>query len=376
MLWGLAVCWSAGWSVAAEPAAQGSKAKMGIEKRSFGKTAAGEPVTLFTCTNSHSLVLKLSDYGATVVAVETPDKNGKLANINLGFDSQAKHEAHGAFFGATVGRFANRIAKGQFTLDGKTYKVATNNGANHLHGGLRGFDKVMWKAEPIESGDAVGVKFSYRSKDGEEGYPGNLDVTVTYTLTNSDELKMEYTAATDKATVLNLTNHNYWNLAGAGQGTILDHQLQLMADQYVPVDLGGIPTGKLADVKGTVMDFTTPHTIGERIGKLPAQGDNPGGYDHNYVLRGQDGKLTLAARVKEPKSGRVMEVYTTQPGVQLYTGNYLDGDAKNGGHPKNAAFCLETQHYPDSPNQPSFPSTVLKPGEKFHQVTVHKFSAE
>lgn len=366
-------------AMAAEPSSATnprSKNAVSLKQVPFGKTPHGEVVTLTTCTNAHGLVLKLIDYGATVVAVETPDRHGKLANINLGFDTLDAYLKHKAHFGTTIGRFGNRIAKGKFTLDGHAYQLATNNGPNHLHGGPGGFDQVMWKAQPIESGDAVGVKFTYRSKDGEEGYPGNLDSTVSYTLTNDDELKIEYSAKTDKPTVVNLTNHCYWNLAGAGSGNVLGHELQLNADAYIPVDGTAIPTGQIAPVAGTVMDFTKSHAIGARLKETNNGPGVPQGYDHCYVLRSQDGSLALAVRVKEPNSGRVMEVYTTEPGIQLYTGNFLDGDPINGGHKQHAAFCLEAQHYPDSPNQPKFPTTVLKPGATYHQLTMHKFAAE
>lgn len=346
---------------------------MKVEQSGFGKTEAGEAVTLFTCTNEHGLVLKLIDYGAIVVAVETPDRNGRLANINVGFTSLDGYLQRHPYFGATVGRFCNRVAKGKFSLNGKSYTLAVNNGANHLHGGLKGFDKQMWKGSPVKSASEVGVKFTRRSPDGEEGYPGNLDVTVTYTLTNKNELKVEFSATCDQDTVLNLTNHNYWNLAGAGSGTILNHELTLMSDKYLPVDDGLIPTGKLADVKGTPLDFTAAHKIGERIQQIKA---DPVGYDHCFALRSQDGSLALAAKVKDPSSGRVMEILTTQPGIQFYSGNFLDGTPANGGNKQYEGFCLETQHYPDSPNQPNFPSAVLKPGQKFHQTTVHRFSVE
>jgi aldose 1-epimerase len=348
-------------------------AAMRIEKSPFGKTEEGQSVTLFTCTNEHGLVLKLIDYGALVVALETPDRNGRLANINLGFSKLDGYLQRHPYFGATVGRYCNRIAKGKFTLNGEDYKLAMNNGPNHLHGGLKGFDKQMWQASEMKTPDAVGVQFKRRSPDGEEGYPGNLDVTVVYSLTNKNELRVEFTAMTDKATPVNLTNHNYWNLAGAGSGTILNHELMLTADKYLPVDDGLIPTGELADVKGTPLDFSSAHQIGARIKQIKA---DPVGYDHCFVLRGQSGSLTLAARVKEPTTGRIMEILTTQPGIQFYTGNFLDGSAGNGGYQQYQGFCLETQHYPDSPNQPKFPSTILKPGETFKQTTVHRFSVE
>jgi aldose 1-epimerase len=346
---------------------------MKVEKSSFGKTPDGQEVSLFTCTNANKLVLKMIDYGAIVVALETPDKNGKLANINLGFDKLDGYLERHPYFGSTVGRYCNRIAKGRFTLDGKEYTLAVNNSPNHLHGGEKGFDKQMWKAVEVKTPDAVGVKFTRRSPDGEEGYPGNLDVTVTYTLTNANELKIEFSAKTDKPTPVNLTNHNYWNLAGAGSGSILDQELTLQADKYLPVDAGLIPTGELADVKGTPLDFTRAHRIGERIKEIKA---DPVGYDHCFVLRSSDGSLALAARAKDPKSGRVMEIRTTQPGIQFYSGNFLDGKPANGNYKQYEGFCLETQHYPDSPNQPKFPTTILKPGETFSQTTVHRFSAE
>ena len=349
---------------------------MSLVQTPFGKTPAGETVTLTTCTNAHGLVLKLIDYGATVVAVETPDRNGKLANVNVGLSTCEDYLKHQAHFGVTVGRYANRIAKGRFTLDGKTYQLATNNGPNHLHGGPTGFAKRMWKGEPVESGDAVGVKFTYQSKDGEENYPGNLDATVIYTLTNDDELKIDYTAKTDAPTIVNLTNHCYWNLAGAGSGDVLGQEMQIFADQFLPVDATAIPQGAPAAVAGTVMDFTKSHAIGQHIAETNNGSGAPKGYDHCYVLRSQDGSLAVAARAKDPKSGRVMQILTTEPGIQFYTGNFLNGDPINGGYRQHAAFCLEAQHYPDSPNRPEYPSTVLRPGQTYRQVTVHKFSVE
>jgi aldose 1-epimerase len=348
-------------------------ASMSIQKSSFGKTEAGEETHLWTCTNANGLVLKLTDYGATCVAVETPDRSGKIANVNLGFDNVRSFEGKHPFYGATVGRFANRIAQGKFTLDGKEYTLAKNNGPNHLHGGEKGFNRVMWKAEEVKSPKEVGVRFSYLSRDGEEGYPGNLSVTALYALTADDELKIEFTAKTDKPTVLNLANHNYWNLNGAFSGSILDHVLTLAADKYLPVDEGLIPTSELASVAGTPLDFRTPKPIGRDIQKIKS---DPVGYDHCFVLNNQDGDLALAARVKDPDSGRVMEVYTTQPGIQLYTGNFLGGNESEGGAKQHEAFCLETQHYPDSPNQKDFPTAVLRPGETYKQTTVHKFFAE
>ena len=360
----------------AKPVVLGAITMNSIEAKPFGKTKEGTPITVYTLINSRGLKARLIDYGATLISLETPDKSGKLANITLGFPNFDGYEQRHPYFGSTVGRYGNRIAGGKFKLDGKEYTLATNNGPNHLHGGLKGFDAVVWKAEQIKEPSGVGVKFTYRSKDGEEGYPGNLDVTVTYTLTNNSELKIDYEAKTDKATVLNLTNHTYWNLAGAGNGDILKHELTIAADKYLPIDDTSIPTGKPANVKGTPFDFTTPHAIGERIDELKKEPHKTKGYDHCYVLRGQEGKLTLAARAKDPTSGRIMEIFTTEPGVQLYCGNFLGGGAGEGGYKQHDAFCLETQHYPDSPNQPQFPSTVLRPGETYKSTTLHKFSVE
>ena len=355
----------------ASPNADGtSGATLAIESKSIGKTPDGTEVDLYTMTNAHGLRVKIMTYGATIRSVETPDRNGKLDNVTLAMDSLADYLKGVPYFGATVGRYANRIAKGRFTLDGTQYTLATNNGPNHLHGGVRGFDKVVWKAEPVKADDAVGVKFSYESPDGEEGYPGKLSAEVTYSLTNDDELKMDYLATTDRPTIVNLTNHSYWNLAGSHSGDILGHELTLNADKYLPVDDDLIPLGELREVKGTPMDFTSPHAIGERIAQVK------GGYDHCYVLsRSDDTGLSFAARVAEPNSGRVMEIYTTQPAVQFYSGNFLNGTLKAGGraYEQHGGFCLETQHYPDSPNRPSFPPVVLKPGETYRQQTVHKF---
>jgi aldose 1-epimerase len=353
-----------------------AKTAMTIEKTSFGKTKDGTEIQLFTCKNSGGLVLKVMTYGATVVSMETPDKLGNVRNIQLGFPKLDGYLARHPYFGSTVGRYGNRIAGGKFTLDGKEFKLATNNGPNHLHGGIKGFDAVVWKAEEVKTADAVGVKFSYTSKDGEEGYPGTLQVTATYTLTSANEMRIDYTATTDKPTVLNLTNHCYWNLGGAGSGKILEHQLTINADKYLPIDATSIPTGELADVKGTAMDFTTPHAIGERIEELKKPPHQTKGYDHCYVLRGQEGKLALAAKAVDPARGRTMEIHTTEPGVQLYCGNFLDGGEGGGGYQQHDAFCLETQHFPDSPNQPKFPSTVLKPGQTFKSTTVHKFGVQ
>ncbi|MFM7846644.1 MAG: aldose epimerase family protein [Planctomycetota bacterium] len=355
---------------------KGTKPAMSITRTDFGKTAEGQAISLYTLTNAQGLVLKMMNYGATVVSLETPDRDGKLANINVGFPSLDGYLQRHPYFGSTVGRYGNRIAKGKFKLDDKEFELATNNDVNHLHGGKKGFDALVWEAAEVKSADGVGLKFQLTSADGDEGYPGQLAVTVTYTLTNSNELRIDYLATTDKPTVINLTNHNYWNLAGVGSGTILEHELTLAADKYLPIDATSIPTGELADVAGTVFDFTKPHAIGERIAELKKEPHTTKGYDHCFVLRGQDGKLAMAAKVKDPKSGRVMEIHTTEPGIQLYCGNFLDGSEGGAGLPQHAAFCLETQHYPDSPNQASFPTTRLNPGQKYQSTTVHKFSVE
>jgi len=358
------------------PASPGVIASMTHDVKAFGKTKEGQEVSVHTLTNLKGMRIKLIDYGATLISVEVPDKAGKAANVTLNFPTLDGYLQRHPYFGSTVGRYGNRIAGGKFSLEGKTFTLATNNGPNHLHGGLKGFDAKMWKAEPVTLPDAVGVKFSYTSADGEEGYPGNLDVTVVFTLNNANELSISYAATTDKPTVVNLTNHTYWNLGGAGSGDILKHELMLAADKYLPIDDNSIPTGVLADVKGTPFDFTQPHAIGERIGELKKEPHKTKGYDHCYALRGQKGQLELAARVKDPASGRVMEVFTTEPGVQLYCANFLDGGPGGGGFKQHEAFCLETQHYPDSPNKPEFPSTALKPGQTYRTTTMHRFSVE
>ncbi len=358
--------------------------KMSVTKEAYGKLPDGTQIDQYTLCNPSGLRVKIITYGAIITAVETPDRNGKVENITLHRDSLADYREVGKdgkpttpYFGATVGRYGNRIAKGRFTLDGKEYKLAVNNGPNALHGGLIGFDKVVWQAEPFrtvtfERDDTAGVVFSYTSPDGDEGYPGTLKTKVTYSLNDKDELQMDYEATTDKATVLNLTNHTYWNLAGAGKGDMLKHELMINADRVLPVDSTLIPLGRLDAVQGTAFDFTTPKPIGRDMAQVE------GGYDHCYVLKREGEGLSLAARVTEPTSGRVMEVYTTQPAVQFYGGNFLDGTITADGkaYGKHFALCLETQHYPDSPNQKDFPTTVLKPGETYKQTTVHKFSVQ
>ncbi|MHC4633380.1 MAG: aldose epimerase family protein, partial [Planctomycetota bacterium] len=341
-----------------------------VMKESFGKTPDGQEVDLYTMTNTNGITAKITNYGAILVSLEVPDKNGKLADITLGFDTLDGYIKGHPYFGATVGRYANRIGGASFKLNNVEYKLAANNGPNHLHGGIKGFDKVVWKAEDVTAeSDRALVKLSYLSKDGEEGYPGNLTCTVTYTLTKDDELKISYEAETDKTTILNLTNHSYWNLAGQGNGDVLGHELMLNAYKYTPVDEGLIPTGEIKSVKDSPMDFTKPLTIDSRIGQVGS------GYDHNYVLNSGGGRLALCARVHEPASGRIMEIHTIEPGVQFYTGNFLDGSITGKSdkvYKKHYGFCLETQHFPDSPNKPDFPSVVLKPGDKYTTVTVHK----
>lgn len=342
-----------------------------VQREPFGETASGEEVTQYGLRNRQGMKVTLIDLGAIITSVEVPDRDGKLENVTLSFPDCKSYLENAPYFGGACGRYANRIAKGKFSLDGTEYELFLNNGPNTLHGGKEGFMKKLWTAEPFQNDNQAGVKLTYVSPDGEEGYPGKLTTTVTYTLTDDNELRMDYKATTDKATVLNLTNHAYWNLAGAGNGLILDHELTLTGSKYLPVDETGIPTGELATVEGTVMDFLKPHKIGERIDQ-PVNGS--GGYDHCYVVDGKIGELRPAAKIVDPKSGRVMEISTTEPGIQFYTGNFLEGNAKTGNAPKHGAFCLETQHYPDSPNRPEYPTTRLNPGETYTQTTVHKFS--
>jgi aldose 1-epimerase len=347
-----------------------------IEKSSFGVTAQGIAVDRYTLTNSGGMSASIITLGGTVTALKTKDRDGKLDDIVLGHDSVEGYEKASPFFGCVVGRFGNRIAKGRFTLDNETYRLACNNGENHLHGGLKGFDKVVWNAETKITDAGAALALLYLSRDGEEGYPGNLNVTMTYTLTDKDELRIDYAASTDKTTVVNLTHHGYFNLNGAGLGDILDHQLEIDADRFTPVDNTAIPTGELRSVKGTPMDFTNKARIGDRIDANDEQIAVGGGYDHNFVLNKKSDALSFAAGASSSKSGRTMEVHTTEPGVQLYTGNFLDGSiiGKGGAaYKKRYGFCLETQHYPDSPNKPDFPSTVLRPGEIYKSVTVYRF---
>jgi aldose 1-epimerase len=345
-----------------------------IDKMHFGKTADGTPVDLYVLKNN-KMMAKVMTLGGIVTELHVPDKNGELADVVLGFDNLASYLAGHPHFGAITGRVANRIAKGRFTLDDKEYKLAINNGPNSLHGGEKGFDKVVWKAEDVSGPEGPAVKMSYLSPDGEEGYPGNLSVSVTYTVTADPALRIDYSATTDKATPVNLTNHSYFNLAGHASVAILAHELMLAADDYTPADPTLIPTGEIKPVRGTPLDFTAPTAIGAHIDQL--SGD-PKGYDHNYVIRHDVRSPAFAARVFDPASGRVMEMYTTEPGVQLYTANGLDGTIKGKGgaaYKKHQAFCLEAQHFPDSVNHPTFPSTVLRPGATYTQTTIYRFSA-
>ena len=359
------------------PAAADKGTKAKVQKMDFGKTPEGTPVDLYVLTNGKGLTAKVATYGGIVTELHVPDRDGKVADVVLGFDNLAGYVKNNPFFGCLVGRVANRIAGGKFTLEDKEYTLAKNNGPHSLHGGARGFDKVVWKAEPVKGEGFVGVRLRYRSKDGEEGYPGNLDVTVTYRLTDKNALEIEYEATTDKATPVNLTNHSYFNLAGQGSGTMLGQELLLVADKYTPTDDTLIPTGKLEPVRGTPYDFTKLTPIGKRIGELKG---NPGGYDVNYVLKGGEGKGPhLAARAVDPKSGRVMDMLTTEPGVQFYTGNFLDGKVKGKGgvaYPKHAGFCLEAQHFPDAVHHKNFPSIILEPGKTYRQTTVYSFSVK
>ena len=345
-----------------------------LSSRPFGRLPDGTNATLFTLTNARGQVVTLTDYGAAIVGITVPDRAGKLADVSLGYDDLAGYlTSANPYFGCVVGRFGNRIAKGRFSLDGADYTLATNNGANHLHGGLRGFDKLLWTSTVV-SQNPPSLRFSLRSPDGDEGYPGNLDVRVTYTWDDAGALRLDYHATTDRATIVNLTNHVYLNLAGAGNGNVHGHRIQIEADHYTPVSPALIPTGELAPVAGTAMDFRAARAIGERIHEV---GDEPRGYDHNYVLRPRpDSAPALAAEVVEPVSGRRLRVLTTEPGVQFYSGNFLDGAAIGKGgaaYTRHSGFCLETQHFPDSPNQPAFPSVVLRPGETYRTSTIFSF---
>jgi len=351
------------------------KAALDVSAAPFGETQAGEKVTIYTLTNAHGLRARVMEYGAILVSLEVPDRAGTLADVVLGFDALEPYLKGHPLFGSTVGRYANRIANAGFKLDGAEHRLTRNAGKNHIHGGgSKRFDKVAWKGYPFKRENEAGVRLAHLSLDGEEGFPGNLNCIVTYTLTNENELKIGYEATTDKPTIVNLTNHSYFNLAGAGNGDVLGHELTIHAPWYTPAGEGLIPTGEIHSVKGTPLDFTEPRKIGARIGELT----ETRGYDHNYVLDSSYGALVPAARVYDPASGRVMEARTTEPGMQLYTANGMRGIKGKGGkgYNQHSGFCLETQHFPDSPNKPHFPSTVLRPGQRFESTTVFQFSTK
>lgn len=350
---------------------------MGIRKDRFGKTIDGIKVDLYTLTNTQGMQALITNYGATLVSLKVPDRYGKLLDVTLGYDSLEEYLRSGYYFGCIVGRYANRIAGGKFGLHGKEYTLIKNEGDNHLHGGTRGFDKVIWQSENPVVGTDQALTLKYFSQHGEEGYPGNLIVTVTYRLTDKNDLSIEYEAQTDQPTIINLTHHSYFNLAGSGSGDILGHALTIFADKFTPVDNRLIPTGELRSVRDTPLDFRQSAEIGARIEQDDEQLILGNGYDHNWVLNKEEGELALAGRVFESKSGRTMEVYTTEPGIQFYSGNFLRNQIKGKGdqiYHRHGGFCLEAQHFPDAPNRPQFPSTVLEPGEKYKQTTIYHFS--
>ena len=353
----------------------GPKSPPQIIREPFGRTKDGTPVDLFTLRNSKGVEARICNYGGILVSMKVPDRHGKIGDVSLGYDYFEDYLKNNPFFGALVGRYGNRIARGKFSLDGKEYTLAINNGPNSLHGGLKGFDKVVWEPSIRATPDGAALQLKYLSKDGEEGFPGNLSVTALYTLTEDNGLKLEYTATTDKTTIVNLTQHSYFNLAG--KGDVLKHLVLINADRFTPVDETLIPTGELRPVDGTPFDFRKPTAIGARIEQPDEQLKFGGGYDHNFVINKQPGELAVAAQVSEPTSGRVLEVLTTAPGLQFYTGNFLDGTLKGKGgivYQKRNGFCMEAQHFPDSPNHPSFPSVVLKPGETYHNTIIYRFS--
>ncbi|MDQ3732177.1 MAG: galactose mutarotase [Pseudomonadota bacterium] len=356
-----------------------AEAKPSIEREVFGKTPGGTLVDLYTLVNDKGVEAKIMTYGGIIVSLNVPDRNGELGDVVLGYDNLRGYLKNNPYFGAVVGRFANRIAQGRFVLDGKKYELARNDGENHLHGGIKGFDKVIWKAKALEHANNVGLRLSYLSRYGEEDYPGNLRTTVTYTLTNNNELRIDYSATTDKKTIVNLTQHSYFNLVGSADSDILKHRMMLNANRFTPVDEELILTGELQNVKGTPMDFTKPTVIGVRINQADEQLRVGLDYDHNWVLNKAGNGLTLAARAFEPSTGRVMEVYTTEPGIQFYSGNFLDGTITGKGgtvYHHRDGICLETQHFPNSPNKPHFPSVVLDPDRAYKQTTIYKFSVK
>ena len=367
------------------PAAPAAPAagKASVVKSSFGTLADGTAVDLYTLTNAHGLEMRVMTYGGIIVSLKVPDKAGALGDVVLGYNRVEDYVKDSPYFGAIVGRYGNRIGGAKFTLDGKTYQLNANDGPNTLHGGLKGFDKQMWTATPVERADGAGLKLALTSKDGDEGFPGTLQMTVTYTLTDANALVVDYHASTDKATPVNVTQHSYFNLAGEGVGTIDGHVMQIHADRYTPVVKGLIPTGELAKVDGTPLDFRTPTAIGARITSTDPQMVLGGGYDHNWVINWPPGlaadKLAPVLRVVEPTTGRTLDVESTEPGLQFYSGNFLDGHhvgKSNRPYVKRAAFCIETQHFPDSPNQPNFPTTIVKPGTDYLSQTVFRFGVE
>jgi aldose 1-epimerase len=358
------------------PTAAQQRSKAKVEKSSFGKLADGTAIDLYKLTNQNGVELQIITYGGSIVSLKTPDRSRNFSDIVLGYDDPQGYVDDTSYLGALIGRYANRIANGRFKLGGVEYKLAQNNSPNSLHGGPTGFHKRIWLAHEVTRPNAAALQVSYRSKDGEEGFPGNLAVTTTFVLTNTNELRIEYLATTDKTTVVNLTEHAYFNLAGPGEGTILDHVMRINANRFTPVDENLIPTGELRPVKGTPLDFTKPTVIGSRIDQDDEQLRLGKGYDHNYVLNKTGKQLSLAAEVYEPVTGRTIQMWTTEPGVQFYSGNFLDNVKGKGGktYQRRGGFCLEAQHFPDSPNKPAFPSVVLRPNQTYTQTTVYKFS--
>ncbi|MFG2074574.1 aldose epimerase family protein [Nonomuraea maritima] len=364
-------------SLAVVPQAQAAAAKPSITKKYFGTMPDGKKIDIYTLRNSRGMRVNILTYGGIIQSIDVPDKRGKFANVALGFDNLPDYVNKSLYFGAIIGRYANRIAKGRFSVAGKTYQLPVNDGPNSLHGGTKGFDKRVWAAHPFNRHGSVGLELTYTSPNGEENYPGTLRTKVVYTLTNDNKIRMDYSATTDRTTVVNLTNHTYFNLHGEGDGRILDQRLQINASRYTPIDKTLIPTGQIARLSGTPLDFRRPTTIGARINRKNQQLERAGGYDHNYVLDRHGRGLQLAAKAVDPRSGRVLEVITDQPGLQFYSGNFLDGTLRGtGGHlyQKRSGFTLESQHYPDSPNHKNFPSTVLRPGDTYRTTTIYAFS--
>jgi len=372
------IAWTVLLCCALFPAAFSAEKSNSMKKEPFGATPQGSPITLYTFSNAHGLEVRAINYGGVIVSLKVPDKNGHLDDIVLGLADLPAYIENKPYLGAIIGRYGNRIAGAQFKLDGATYKLAANNGPNSLHGGIVGFNHLVWDAQPFENEQGVGIVFTHTSPDGDEGFPGNLKAKVTYTLTAQDELIFDYEATTDKATPVNLTQHTYFNLAGEGRGDILSHHMMIHADRFTPVDKNLIPLGELRPVKGTPFDFTQPTAIGARINQNEEQLVLGKGYDHNFVINGGGKGMQPVARVHDPETGRVLEVFSTEPGVQFYTGNFLDGVAGKNGHvyKQRFGFCLETQHFPDSPNQAAFPSTILRPGETYKSRTSYKFSVK